>query len=156
MSDETDPSSEDVNPLTDLTDDEGEQIGPEDILDPEEGTAAGGTARADALFGADEVDEALGDDAPARPERGDEPGSQTAAPGLSDDEAEEAEDDEDFVHEDLKALAESRAEWLEEAIERNAAIKSAYGRGQPVVPAEDEDDPDATSTFPPGTVSEDD
>lgn len=41
-----------------------------DLIDPSDGTAGGGTATADALLGAQEVDEQLGDEAPDRPERG--------------------------------------------------------------------------------------
>lgn len=59
---------------------------PTDLIDPTEGTAAGGTALADAVHGADAVDEALGDDATPRPERGDQP------PPADEDLAEEATD----------------------------------------------------------------
>lgn len=126
-----DASADKVNPLTTPTDEEGEPADPTDVIDPDDATAAGGTARADALFGAEEVDEALGDDAPARPERGDEPGSTSRAPGLSED---EVDDDEDLDSDEARARARRDA-FRDQALERDEAIRSAFGGGPREHPA---------------------
>lgn len=134
---ETDP--DDVNPLVDVTDDEGNEQGPKDVIDPEEGSAAGGTAHADAIFGADTVDEELGDDAPSRPERLEEEGSSTRAPGLSEDEDTdwlEAREDDDEDYESVEDRARARRDaFVDEVLGREEAIVSAYGGGPRQHPA---------------------
>lgn len=71
MSDNDTPEDPGSGAGADSGDDGPDRQEVEALIDPEEGTAAGGTARADATFGADAVDEALGDDAPERVERRD-------------------------------------------------------------------------------------
>lgn len=127
--DEDGPGPDEINPLVDPVDDEGNEKSPEDVIDPDDGTA-----RADALFGADEVDEALGDDAPARPERGDTPGSTTRAPGLSEDEVDE--DDDDLEEDSFEARERARRDaFVDQVLDRQEAIRSAYAGGPRIHPA---------------------
>lgn len=133
--DDPDASADEVNPLTTPTNDEGEPADVADLIDPDDATAAGGTARADALLGADTVDEELGDDAPARPERGagrDPLTPDHRAPGLGEDEVDA--DDEDLDNETARARARRDA-FVDQVLGRDQAIRSAFGGGRRVHPA---------------------